>query len=489
MANAEVFKAPENGALFFQSTLGSKPGYLPCYDLDDITSAKGSKTVVQFYNQVTKAYQTLTTTTTPPDLQTVNLTTYLGKAAEALETFAKRNCTGKIFVNMYDCGKPNIMQYDRLFVLDEVTVNQMTYMNLVKRLEGGASEVQFELSFSPTILDILKLQATGITNTETEDFTDVAMYSLPCESECPQEGQYGFAVSKYESGASPADKGGVWFTQDFGGSWTATATQPFAVNENISSVITIPMGDAQRVVVARGTTDAGNPAEVAYSDDEGATWVNVNVGTANGTFVAANNAMFAADADHLWVGLSDGTMWFSENGGVTFEEQASALADDVLSIHFMNELRGFAGGATNGLMSTVDGGVTWSAVTAPSARAADGVTAVWQYSSDNVFIAYSTGYVYLSGNRGTSWDAQSFVGVGTGAVTDLFFVNGIGFMTHNNGSGTGYIFRTFDAGADWERYAITNDGINAIWAIDHNNAVAVGDTTSGFGLIAKVVPA
>ena len=67
---------------------------------------------------------------------------------------------------------------------------------------------------------------------------------------------------------------------DYGATWVAPAWHPFSVGGDISSIVIVDAQNGYRVIVSDGTALAG-PAEISYSDDQGATGTDVVVGAVN----------------------------------------------------------------------------------------------------------------------------------------------------------------------------------------------------------------
>src|SRR5690606_36431684 len=121
-----------------------------------------------------------------------------------------------------------------------------------------------------------------------------------------------------------------------------------------------------RVVVARGTTDAGNPAEIAYSDDFGATWTAVNVGSTNAQFAQGPHSLFAYDPYNMWLVAGSGYIYYSDDGGLTWDTQDAGVATSnaLHAIHFATDRIGYAVGASDTVLKTEDGGLSWTATDA-----------------------------------------------------------------------------------------------------------------------------
>jgi hypothetical protein len=479
MADQGIFDSVQNGAVFLQLDVGSPPHYLGCHDLDKITNNKGKKEIVQCFKD--GEFKTLGSVISAPDTGSTSLTTFLDKTSDWLEQL---NCPGTLIINEQGCGKPNLVtNYDRQFILDQFEITSEDFNNLVNRNKGAVAESVFNASYSPTVAKLIRPKLSRTSTAETRAINKVIMFSKECESSCPDICKYGVAATDC-LGGSAGSKANVLLTSNYGGSWVAVSGQPFAATEEISSIAIVPMSaTAFRIIAVRGTTDAGNPAEIAYSDNYGVTWSYVNVGSTNGQYAIGKHSLYAIDKSHIWLVLTSGGVFFSENGGVTWTQQYTSTVQNLFSIHMYSELYGFIGGASNTLLSTTDGGGVWSTEVAPVAMAAGTINTVWQYDYDSIFIGYSTGYVYLTIDKATSWAAQSFYGAGGGSVGEIKFFKNIGFMVTTDATGVGHAFRTPDTGADWEVFDATNSGLNSIYPCDYNTAYIVGEVNSTTGWV------
>ena len=74
------------------------------------------------------------------------------------------------------------------------------------------------------------------------------------------------------------------------------------------------------------------------------------------------NAVYFADSKRGWVGGDEGLVLRTEDGGRTWEQQPSGVADGVNDIYFRDKEDGYLL-AANRVMLTEDGGRTWRAQT------------------------------------------------------------------------------------------------------------------------------
>lgn len=302
-----------------------------------------------------------------------------------------------------------------------------------------------------------------------------------CASDC------GSALDICEQGLIGADDDGaneadVVYTADSGTTWTNAAARPFAAGEDVESVTCVRVdNETTRWIVARDTS--GDFAEIAYSDDSGATWTNVDV-EAEGTRGAADSgALFAYDFKNIWFVTTGGYIFYSNDGGITWTTQnaGTATANDYNAVHFSSKYDGFAVANTGVVVKTDDGGETWAAVTAITGT--PNVLCVHTFNEDEVMVGTASGGVWKSGNAGTSWTQLYSAGT---SINDLTFANPyVGWAADG-----ATILYTRNGGEDWE--TIT-DGIpsdasvfNALWACDANYAFAVGTNDSTEAMVVRI---
>lgn len=263
---------------------------------------------------------------------------------------------------------------------------------------------------------------------------------------------------------------------DGGGTWGAVAGQPFLVAEDISDVVC----DADRIIVARMTNDAANPPEIGYSDDNGATWTNVNMPAP-----AVNGGLedlFKLDTRHLWATGNSGYIYFCDDWGLTWATQDAGVAsggNSLNAIHFVNEFVGYAVGAADTVVKTVDGGSTWAAATATGGAAA--LNTVFAITEDLVYAGDAAGDLYVSTDGAVTWAQRAFPGDGVGSVQWVeFYDEEFGFMLHDSAAPVGRVLRTTDGGSTWEaQNAVANTGLNRLVVCNPNSAFVAGEPNGG----------
>lgn len=285
--------------------------------------------------------------------------------------------------------------------------------------------------------------------------------------------------------AVSGDIADVIHTADNGTTWTNTAAQPFGNDENIISVTCFAKDNSTiRWLVARDGS-AGENAEIAYSDDFGATWTNVDV-ESNADDAGANDsgALFAFDYRHIWYVISvggtptDAQILFSSDGGATWTQQYTN-ANSFNAIHFSDYEHGYAVADSGVVVKTDNGGETWQAVTAITGT--PNVLSVYVFDEDNVIVGDNGGDVWRSWDGGITW-TQLYAG--STAINDISFANDFVGVALDGDE----ILRTRNGGEDWESVSglpsLTE--LNAVWACDSNTFYVVGEDGSNLGVVFKV---
>jgi len=353
-------------------------------------------------------------------------------------------------------------------------------------------------------------QRNGVT--EAQAFNDIAFLAEGrCEGDCGREigdGEWGVAVADSNYGSATAN---VWYTSDYGATWTICATDPFAANDaDISSCVILPGETAPRFVVFRGTVESDYGARASISDDWGATWSEVTVGgTANGSYI---NGAFKFGVGLIWVVGNGGYIWYSEDRGDNWSEitgTTTGVAVELWDIHSPPDDSSliYAVGESNTIIKSEDSGTSWSDVTGP----ADGTEALYAVDVDSEYKFFVGGQIdagdeclWVTEDGGTTWTAIAFTGSTTASGEVRRFrqcpraprQHKVWIHGANNGStrrygpGTSFrMFRTLDGCGSSERMdLVTNSGLSGLSVVDINHAWACGEPTGGFGEIQRFWP-
>lgn len=487
------FKAGE-GALYAQiDGPNTRPLYLGCHQVGDIAEPLGDIT----YNYCpdesgVNRFKVVSSVQGNPGAITTTITYDI---TDSLDWLERVRCPFTLFVNMIESGRKDIFNnFRRSFILRNTRVTNRGVTGVAARTpdDNARSEQTADVS-AEELLRVVDLALTRQSVTETSNINDVTFCNdercRTDESLAQEICQIGFASTDAPVG-SPSSTANVLHTTN-GGTWTATATDPFATSEDISGIECFEIGEgATRVIVSRGTTDGAHAAEVAVSDDAGVTWLNVDVGVVHGEFMLYPHALFALNGSNIWFGSSAGRIYYSENSGAVWSivlDTGVITANDWTAIKFVDELNGWAVGEANIVARTIDGGQGWSSVTAPSAQSGINVTALEVFDRNRAWIGYANGKSYYTIDAGITWTERAYPNSGVGQVRAIGFLNDLyGIILQNNGTPIGTVLRTIDGGYNWKVIATpTNAGLNTLWVCDQWNFYFAGEAQGGTAYIAK----
>ena len=463
----------------------TKPLYLMCHGVGDLTEPMGDETLLYCPDPAEAgAYTVKNSFTGEPGVVTTTVVTDIRRTADYLESLGK--CRFPLFIHKVCNGRRDVFtNYDRSFVLRFTRVSQRTLGNLASRTPGDENESTQTFDAAARFLSrIFNLMASRVTLAAVGDITGIAICGEDrCESACgaaEQKTDLIFVATKALA-ASAAAIAEVYMSEN-GGSFAATAADPFGAGEDIQGIVCFRVGrETTRVIVARGTTDAGNPAEISWSDDNGDIWNDVNVGSTNGEFVTNGHALAALSRYNIWLGTNLGNIYFSDDGGLTWTKQTAVpvSATPIQGISIYSPNTAFAVHSGGQVDKTNDGGETWSAATASGTAAARDIHAISPYF---VWVVGTDGKFY-SHDAGDSWATRDTVP--TGAIEFLDEMTGIAAGS----AASGVIYETINGGYDWSPLpTITNQGFLDAKILSPSLAYVSGVVSGGTGFLAKLQP-
>lgn len=483
LVQGDVFKTKNGSLWILPNGPNTAPVYLGCHDLDELTESLGGiDTLIQVFDHKHGGWRILGDTESAPEMVESTITTYVAKTADYLESI--KNCRFPLVVNQYECGDPDVFDnYIRSFGVRKTKITERGLTGLVHRTEDSASEQSFGVQAWPPVYRLFRPTSTRVTSAEAQNLLGInACGDVRCADGCGAA-QNACTVLWQVSAAAGGASANVYYSLDAGVTWTATAADPFGVAENIAGPACFQISSTvTRILVARATTDAGNPAEVAYSDDTGATWTTVNVGTTNAEFCVSSQALFAYDQYNIWMGSSGGRIYFSNNGGVTWAvSDTGTIAANVRSIHALDQNRVFACGDGDDIAFSVNhaGLRTWTAEATGSAAQ---LNTIHMVSANRIWCGTATGLLYYSVDGGANWTARAFSGSGAGATIKVAFVDELnGWLVHNTAAPVGRYLRTRNGGYSWELFTtpFVNAGLTDFVPCSENELWAVGNVSAG----------
>jgi photosystem II stability/assembly factor-like uncharacterized protein len=460
----------------------TKPIYLGCHGAGDIEESKGDVTLLYCPDPAAAGkYVVKNSFQGAPDPVSFTLDTDVRKVADYLETVQFQI---PIFIHKVQSGRrDDFTNFERSFILRQCRITKRTLGNLASRNPDDEDEStqSFEMA-SLELLRVFNLSLNRVTISETNTINSIAVGGEDREESAANARQsYGDIVVAVcnRTGATTAN---VLVTKN-AGTPTATAADPLSTSEDIQGVVVFKVGkNTTRILVGLGTTRAGGPCVVSYSDDYGATWTSRTLGATNGEFIQNGHALFALDARNIWAGTSAGNIYYSQDGGVNWTKQtATVLGSAVVAINFYDANTGYALLTSGNVEHTVDGGTTWGAVTASgTSGTGTDIHALTRYL---VYVSASDG-LYYSSDAGATWTNRNAV-----ATAALDFKNEQEGLAVGSGA-SALVYQTVDGGYTWNALTlVTNSGYSDVKWVNSQKALVAGAANGGTGFYGSLSPA
>jgi len=428
--------------------------------------------------------------------------TIQGRLKEAQNLFFSLNCATNVQVLMKDCGDPTDYYGFNIGLGWVRSIPGDMGGEPLSQIEGDDTPIgisnPFNAVWGPYLIDFKVKFLSRAAIAETGSIMDMAFFDEECLEDCQTvagNGQYGYAVATAQVG-SPTDNSAVWWTDNYSATWALCSQMPFAGGEDLSAVVKIGMTNQHRVIVSRGSTDAGNPAEIAYADCTmiGQTaWAYSNVGVVNGQYITA---MAWPNFRNLFAITNDGYVYRSRDGGSTWSivyQHGTAVSLNGISCTLRGRV--WIVGDDDLVLFSEDYGTSWTVVDGPN----DGLlnlNTVRVCPDYKVFVGDSNGMIYGSVMEGNTWVALPPQG-----LTPTGIVKIGGYDTHWMWAvvdiapvapltGNSRVVRSTDGGATWRLWNLAqninpNNGLEALSVIDQNRVVVAGNPYNGTAFLTR----
>lgn len=289
-----------------------------------------------------------------------------------------------------------------------------------------------------------------------------------CDADAPTQRMY--RVSRSSGSGSPGLPAEVGYTTNGGATWVELAITGIGASED---PVAMDIVGTKLVIV---TKTAGSATVGGYY------WATINESTGvpgsftkvTAGFVAnkAPNDIYVANSREVYFAADGGYIYKSTDitVGVSVADAGEATTNNLLRIDGSRNTVVAVGDASTLVYS--DNGNVFSAPTVAFSGVSLSGTAVSVKSSNEWWVGTSnSGRVFYTTNRGESWAESVFSGSGSGDVKDIVWASqSVGYIAHNTTAPAGRVFATFTGGETWSNLA---KRINAVPVTDYIRRMAV----------------
>ncbi len=485
----DVLKA-RNTSVWIQTSPGIAATFLgDCIDLDSIPNPQGVPGLIVCWNRQRDGFVTRGETIEPPGNLEYTLTELVEESASYLEGI---NCPFTLFALQKGAGPAGIFNnWVRGIVVQNNRLSNDTFNNVAARESDEAMTHDYDLSGWIPRIDVRTVTVGALTVAELNNiyFID-ACKALSCAENLEVCDQFIAGASSTIPGAGTAN---VIYAND-GTTIATAAADPHEADEDLTAGVCFPWysggAASNRWLVARETA-AGDPYELAISDDEGTTWAIVEVGATATEYAPGPNSIFALDGSHIWISTDQGNVYFSSDGGATWDDQnalGASGANSLNCIHFADNEVGYAVGDADTVIYTDNGGATWTAATATGLGVAlDSVVCFSRYRAIIGSAIIAAGSLVMTFDGGATYETKTFTGQAVEGVAAISFANNlVGAIVTNTAGILGSIHMTIDGGASWYELTVpTNLGYTDISMCNPNEFYASGLISAGVGVVVR----
>jgi photosystem II stability/assembly factor-like uncharacterized protein len=466
--------------------------------VDNLPNPKPTPTPRHCVDSVTREYKQVAEELSPAAQPAFNITSYEGPAANFLERVKDDGCPFNLYVVVSKCDSKQVFgNRERAWVYRRARLTDDVVVNPVQRETGTLLDHTWAVTGWIGRIDHRPLTVARIATSETAALNHITAAAQRCAGACgARRGKCEVMTASADTVAAAIPD--VFLSTDTGATWTSPASG-FAAGTNVNSGKILQIDtNTERYIYVRGTL-AATPLQVEYSDDATATWTQVDVGSTNAEATVGGGSMFFVPGTTIgYICTDGGRVYKSLDGGASWAEQTTALsasgATSLSAIHFCDENVGYAVGATDVIIGTVDGGVNWTAQTATGSG--DTLNTVCVFSENRLIVGTNNGVaaavpLYMSFDGTTTWEVKS-TGLSAAATDTIecvtFLPDGLtGFLLKNTAAPVGRVYKSIDGGDSWvAENTVTNSGMNWLNICHSNQAFLVGEVNAATSFIASV---
>lgn len=401
---------------------------------------------------------------------------HIGKCTDASEfdTFQKAIIMEAVMISNYSTDDLGALQPDERSVINET--GDISSRELYEVMPLLAREVAGDVVLNEVI--------------------DVVFCDLIQCGECDtlSDGcQQAFAVT-LSVGGSPGTPGDVIHTPDGGSTWYADDIDSLGNDDDPSALACVGL----YVVVVSNDDCALHYAPRAdfnvYTDPafaRVATGFVAIVGCPNDIWSVGPMAFVVGDGGYVYT-LHDPTA-----GVAVVDAGVAAGGSNLNAVHALNESFAVAVGL-NGTVIYTENQTLWAAPNAVPVGIGIHLMSVWVKSELEWWVGTDDGRVFITYNKGETWEVNAFPGSGTGIVWDIAFSTAsVVYIAHETAADLGRVLRSYNGGNSWmvvpegTTAMPANDRIVAIAACvyDANEVIGVGLsdlTADGFVVVLEI---
>lgn len=394
---------------------------------------------------------------------------YQMSASELLK-LAKKRCDFDVQLHFGLCKDPRNFNlgWNKILVVESVRVTNYSTTELGAMDDSAQAVVNEEVPVSgEDAYEILPISfASKASNEVVREVMDIIVCDAQACADCgiPSDGcNVVFAIIK-SSDSSPGVPSEVVFTDDGGLTWADTDITTLGVTEDPSAAVCV----GTNLVVISQESVSLHYADIAAILLGTETWAEVSTGFVVG---GAPRAVYSPSSAHVWIVGAGGYVYFTNDptSSVSVQDAGVATTQQLNAIHGIDVDNIVAVGASNAVIRTSNGGLTWESITGPAVGVA--LNTVFMVDENVWFIGTAAGTLFYTVDGGVTWAAKGFPGSGAGQVRHIVFTTPtVGYMSHSTAAPAGRILRTVDGGYSWY---VAPEGTTSIPANDYLNKLAV----------------